>query len=103
MIIILTILTFVIFFSLTLIKYQIEKRKKANRYDLEDYKMALCFSSMFFIMFFIPLLCTLATHINEYNKHYFKEKDEAELFILKNNVFTGTVVKWWTKDYPKIK
>ena len=103
MIIILTILSFVIFFSLTFIKYEIEKRKKADDYVLEGYTMSLFYIFTIFFMLFMPLLLTLSVHIKEYNEYYFKQKDKTELFILENNIFTSTVVKWWTKDYPKIK
>lgn len=102
--IILTILTiFVIFFSLTLIKYEIKKRKKADCYTLEDYAMTLRYISTIFFFLFMPLLLALSNHIKDYNKYYFKEKNEAELLILENNIFSGTIIKWWTKDYPEIK
>ena len=54
-----------------------------------------------FLIIFLFIL--LNTHIQNYNKYYFKEKNKTELLILENNIFSGTIIKWWAKDYHKLK
>lgn len=102
MIIILTISILISYIFLSVIKYKIAKKSKET-WDLEEYKIKIVFSFVFLTMLLIPFLTILNEDIEKYNKYYFKEKNEAKILILDNNIFSGTIVKWWTKDYPKIK
>lgn len=104
MIIILTISIFIIFISV--IKYQIAKKKKTNRLDLEKYQIlasTLIMLLIAFLIIFLSILNSVNSDIRNYNKYYFKEKNKTELLILENNIFSGTIIKWWAKDYPKLK
>lgn len=104
MIIILIILIFISFSFLNVIKYQIEKRSEKTDYGvLENFKVSVFFSLFILLALLILLFPILNSDIKEYNKYYFKEKDETKILILENNIFSGTIIKWWTKDYPKIK
>lgn len=103
MIIILIISSFIIYNAIIFLKYQIAKRKKAHYWDLEEYKTSMVVSFVFLIILIFFFSVPLGTSIRKYNEYYFKEKNEAELFIIENSIFSGTIVKWWTKNYPKIK
>jgi hypothetical protein len=105
MIIILIILIFISFSFLSVIKYQIEKRSEKTDYDVLDTCKVSAFFSLFILVSVSLFLLFPALHldIKEYNKYYFKEKNKTETLILENNIFSGTIIKWWTKDYPKIK
>jgi len=104
MIIILTILILITYIFISVIKYKIAKKsKKTNRLDLEGYQINLVFSFMILTMFLIIFLFELHFCIKDYNKYYFKEKNKNELLILENNIFSGTIIKWWAKDYPELK
>jgi hypothetical protein len=103
MIIILITLVFISFSFLSGIKYQIEKRSEKPNNDVLEYcKMSIFFPLIFFFFVFALFLSpALHSDITEYNKYYFKEKNKTELLILENNILSGTIIKWWTKDYPK--
>ena len=95
MIIILTISILITFLIVCFVRYK-------NNLD-EDNVFGIHFISTVLTTFLIFFLIILNTHIQNYNKYYFKEKNKTELLILENNIFSGTIIKWWTKDYHKLK